>query len=104
MLNLVPFRRARRKMAHMNLNAGTLCQLAQLIFPQPSTITVTVPAVASNQYFFCVRESLFSYYVQPTGDALYSKFRSIVACPDVNEADVVVEVVDSVWRDLSEFF
>ena len=97
MFNRVPFRRARRIMAHRNRQAQRISDLdLQLLFPNPRAGAVTAAAVRLNQYVCRLRIPLAQFCLAPMRQIVHGKGRRISRLANVDGATVIPQVVDPI--------
>ncbi len=87
----------------MDLKAGIICKLLQLIFPKMQTAAIASPIVTVDVDPVCFRKSPAPYTCPPAEYAFRSKFCSIMVSAKVDKSCVVIQYVYAVGGNLAEF-
>jgi hypothetical protein len=102
MLNLVPFARARRKMAHEQFQLHLIRQLLQSDLPQARPETVAAASVRRDQQFVSTRKPPAAHALPPTANGPRREMSRVVMNPDTHPPLVVDHVVNTIGNGFTQ--
>src|SRR5689334_2623339 len=100
MLDLVPFARARRKVAHLDLQTVFVAQCLQFRLPQAVSTTVTTATVGRDQQATRLRVTAPAQTFPPGPDRFHRELGGVAADAHTDPRLVVRQIVDAVRNRL----
>src|SRR4051812_23447493 len=101
MFDLVPFARARRKVADFDFQSGLVAQGLQLHLPKAVATAVAASAVGGNQQSFCPWMTAASQSLPPAPNGLHRELGGVTADADANPGFVVTQIVHAIGHGLA---
>src|SRR5712671_7075519 len=102
MLNLVPFARSWRKVAHRNGQTQVIGQCLPSHLPQPRATAVAPTSVGRYQQLASLRIGGPSHLLPPAANSLRGKVSRVMIDADAHPAVVVRRIVDPVGDHLAQ--
>src|SRR5229473_7018036 len=102
MLDLVPFRRARRIVPDLDREARLVREILQLHSPEPQTIAVRAAAIRRDGQLAHLRIARPADPFEPGADGRHRELGRVVRDADADPARICGNVIHAVGRDLAE--
>jgi hypothetical protein len=102
MCNLVPLTGPRRKMAHVDFQAGGVAQLLPGYFPQPRAPAMTAAAIGSHEDVLRLRIQTLSHPLPPLRQGGHGKDRRLMINTDADPSTVVRPVIDTIGHGFAQ--
>src|SRR4030095_6638340 len=102
MLDLVPFARARRKVADRNPQPKLIGQGLQFDFPQPRAAAIAPARVSCHQQFSRPRVEDPAHLGPPASDRLHRKLWRILINPDPDPTFVAGQIINPIWNPFAQ--
>src|SRR5665647_674521 len=103
MLNLIPLTGARLIMTNRYVQPRLIRPPLQFEFPQPKAITITTPAISTNQHPLRLGIKRVAHLSPPTANTLHGKTRRVMRTAHGHAPFIVLLVVDTT-RDRLGYF
>src|ERR1043166_7037315 len=103
MLDLVPFTRARWKMADTQGESQLICQALQRFLPEAIAAAVTATPVGRDQQLGRPREACRAHFGPPTLDTGAGELGGVVVDAHTDPTFVAGQVVDPIRNPLAHF-